>query len=179
MPRNVGKNVKKKPQAGSNLFQTSKKPTPMDTTRAELLEDTPFDRVMAWRELETLASYMGTMDLKAEVTLFKEGDPGDYMGVIVSGEIGIFKEDSTGAVRKITSIVKGSLLGEMAPIDGERRSATAIALADTQILILRNSHFERLTQENPSVGLKLLMLIAKMLSQRLRRTSGVLVDNLS
>lgn len=174
--------MRRKKPTGTSLFQNrprpDPKPDPRAVTRAELLENTPFDRVMDWPELETLASYLSTQELEGETTLFKEGDPGDYMAVIIKGEIGIFKEDSGGTVRQITSITAGKLLGEMTPIDGERRSATAIALVDSKILILRNSHFERLNKENPAVGLKLLMLIAKMLSQRLRRTSGVLVDNL-
>jgi CRP-like cAMP-binding protein len=66
----------------------------------------------------------------------------------------------------------------MAMIDGERRSATGRASQDTLIAVLSRGRFETLIAERPGLGVRLLIRIARILSQRLRLASGQLVDHL-
>ncbi|HOE16577.1 MAG TPA: hypothetical protein PLX02_03800 [Syntrophorhabdaceae bacterium] len=63
-------------------------------------------------------------------------------------------------------------------IDGNPRSATAVASADTVLVALSKDDLNRLLKEKPYVGIKMLQKIAFSMSQRLRQTTGILVDYL-
>ncbi len=66
----------------------------------------------------------------------------------------------------------------LALIDGEPRSATCVATEPSVLLALTQAGFQRLCEERPALALKLLTRIAKLMSRRLRQTSGRLVDYL-
>lgn len=129
-------------------------------------------------EIEALARFTELCRAKAGGTIFKEGGPGAYMGFIASGEVEIRKDDGRGAERVLATFSEGKLLGEMALVDGERRSATAVAVTDTTLLVLTTSAFDQMLSETPRLGVKLAMSLARLLSARLRMTSGRLVDHL-
>ncbi len=64
----------------------------------------------------------------------------------------------------------------MALFDGEPRSASAIAAESAMIMMLTKDSFDRLVRELPGLAAKLLLVLGKLLSQRLRQTSGKLID---
>ena len=72
----------------------------------------------------------------------------------------------------------GKTLGEMAVVDGEPRSATCVAKRECVLLLLTKDNFQCIVRQRPGLAVKLLVVIAKLLSQRLRQVSGVLVDYL-
>ena len=65
-----------------------------------------------------------------------------------------------------------------AGVDDQPHSATAIANEDSNLLMLTRMNFERLTQEEPVLCNRVLTQIARLLSLRLRQTTGILVDHL-
>ena len=69
-----------------------------------------------------------------------------------------------------------SMFGEMALIDGSRRSATALANSTVKTLSLKKKDFERLIENHPSVAITILRRIARIISMRLRRTNIFYVD---
>lgn len=144
--------------------------------RAELLDDTSWSRDFEFQEIEILARHMDLQTVPAGEEIFHEGSAGEYMALVVRGRVRILKEDSLGRRRRITTIVAGKTLGEMSLIDNEPRSATAFADADTLLLVLTRPQFQRLVETYPGLGVKFLTNLARMMSQRLRRTSGILVE---
>ena len=100
------------------------------------------------------------------------------MALVVVGEVKVYKEASTGEKQLLASVGKGKTLGEMSMLDGQLRSATAIASVDTTALLMPRERFDQLCRSFPALGLKLTLTVATMMSQRLRSTSGVLVDYL-
>jgi CRP-like cAMP-binding protein len=66
----------------------------------------------------------------------------------------------------------------MSLIDGEPRSATLQVNRAAVMLIISKLQFERMSNEVPRLALKLVLMIARQLSQRLRQTTGTLVDAL-
>lgn len=143
-----------------------------------LLESSRIFNDLEWQEIETLTNYMQAYHADRNVTLFHEGDSGDYMCLILDGQVDILKEASDAEERIVSSVDRGKTLGEMSMVDGEPRSATAITATPTTLAILTRSNFNRLTQEKPGLAVKILLKVARLLSQRLRRTSGILVDYL-
>lgn len=92
--------------------------------------------------------------------IFKEGDAGDVMYSVLSGEVEIVIAD------KVVELVQtGSILGEMALIDNHPRSATAIAKTDCNLAVINQKRFIALIQQTPFFAIQVMSLMA----DRLRR----------
>ena len=72
----------------------------------------------------------------------------------------------------------GKTFGEMSLVDGEPRSASVLADEKTTLIVLTADDFARLASEIPRLAIKVLLKISKLLSQRLRHTTGVLADHI-
>jgi CRP-like cAMP-binding protein len=92
--------------------------------------------------------------------IFKAGDPGEAMYIVVEGEIEILD----GVVLLETS-GQGSIVGELALIDDEPRSATAIAKTDCRLVAVDRRRFQYMVQETPLFALS----VMKVLADRLRK----------
>lgn len=143
-----------------------------------MLESTWMFGDFEWPEIETLAKYLQAYEAPENTLLFREGEPGNFMCLVVEGSVGIFKEDSTQAEKCVALVGHGKTLGEMAIIDGEPRSATCITATAAKIILLTKENFLRIINDHPALGVKIVMKVARLLSQRLRKTSGLLVDYL-
>ncbi len=102
--------------------------------------------------------------LKPGEILFREDDPGDRMYLIKSGKIKITK--GGGDVEKTLAYLKeGDFFGEMAIIDESPRSATAIAVDETRLVIIDREAFRNQVKKSP-----LIEYILETLTHRLRAT---------
>jgi len=111
--------------------------------------------------------------------IFHEATPGSWMALVVSGEVEIRKLDAGRRDRILATIGPGHLLGEMAFLDGQTRSATAIAAKDTSMLVVTRHAFENLVHAHPTLIAKLLPGLIRLLILRLRRTNVKLVDRMT
>ncbi len=145
----------------------------------ESLSRSPLFKDWTWKELDTLSSHMAGYRAKAGDLLFEEGDEGDAMGLLLSGQIEVCKLDAAGVAQFVTHIVAGRTFGEMAAIDGEKRSATCMTTEPCVLALLPKAQFERILTVNEALGIKLLLRVTRLLSQRLRLVNGALVDFLS
>ncbi len=105
-------------------------------------------------------------DFPAGAVVFEEGDPGSRMYVIQAGEVRIVKR--VGA-REITlaHLGPGEAFGEMALLEGQPRSATAVVEAPSRILEIDQAAFDDLVRRNGEIALRLL----RRLSARLREAN--------
>ena len=140
-----------------------------------VLEDGAWGRLFDFRVLVTLANYFKPYRLKSGQTLFEQGDGAGFVCLIASGTIEVFKEDTSGQLKKLINMKAGKTLGEMSLIDGEPRSATCRAGKEAEVLILDEARFEALKEAHPQVALALVTSLAKEISRRLRRTTGTLL----
>ena len=145
----------------------------------ESLSRSPLFNDWSWGELDTLSSYMAGYRAKAGDLLFEEGDDGDAMGLLLSGQIDVRKLDATGVAQFVTHIIAGRTFGEMAAIDGEKRSASCVTSEPCVLALLPKAQFEHILMVNEALGIKLLLRVTRLLSQRLRLVNGALVDFLS
>ena len=85
-------------------------------------------------------------------TIFHQGDPGDSLYVIESGAVKIVLPDPEGEEGAIIATLgTGDFFGELALLDGEEHSATAVALEPTEAMVLRREAFDRLVDEEPDL----------------------------
>jgi CRP/FNR family cyclic AMP-dependent transcriptional regulator len=98
--------------------------------------------------------------LPAGVEIFKAGDPGDVMYVVMAGYANVFVGTTI-----VEIAAPGSLLGEMALIDQQPRSATVVTRTASQLLPIGISEFDLLVQETPAFSRYVLTIV----TERLRR----------
>jgi CRP-like cAMP-binding protein len=85
-------------------------------------------------------------------TIFHQGDPGDSLYIVESGAVKIVLPDPEGEEGAIIATLgPGDFFGELALLDGEEHSATAMALEPTEALVLRRDAFDRLVDEEPDL----------------------------
>lgn len=118
--------------------------------RAEILEAMQWAKGFDWKQIERIANFMEVFVAKKDQLIFQEGDKADFMCLIAKGQVGVFKEDSRKDQRRITSLGRGHVFGEMSLIDGEPRSASLYAKSDTVILlVMSKENFRELLEESP------------------------------
>jgi CRP/FNR family transcriptional regulator, cyclic AMP receptor protein len=127
-------------------------------------------------DINLLAGYMRVYHAQPEQTIIREGDIGDYMLLVIRGEVDVYKRNLMGEPQLMTSVTQGVTLGEMSMIDGEPRFATCIAQKETTFGVLARDDMARIILEKPSLGAKILIKLVAMLSQRLRHTSAMLLQ---
>lgn len=102
--------------------------------------------------------------------IFHEGDGGDSMMVLASGEVRISYLTSPGEEEALIVLKKGDLLGEMALLESQPRSATAIAHTPAILLEISQKDFLEYIENDTSAGVPILLHLSRMLSARLRET---------
>lgn len=149
---------------------------PFNEELRDRLSATPMFADLSWPELKAISAYMRAYRVSPGAEIFSEGDAGDYFGLVLDGRIEVFKQDQNENRQLVGSIAAGKTFGEMALLDGERRSASCVAPVETTLVVLNRGNFDKLLHETPALGVKLLHKLARVLSQRLRVASGQLVD---
>ena len=127
-------------------------------------------------ELESVTRWIKPYKARSGSTIFEEGNQSPQLCLIAEGEISIFKEISCTEHLKVADIKTGGSIGEMGILDGEPVSASAIASVDSVVFIISDSDFKELVFEKESLGVKLLWKIGKIISLRLRKTTGLLAE---
>ena len=143
---------------------------------AEIIDSTSWGSEFSWEELTEIARYMELVRRGKGRTIFKEGDTNNYLGLVVEGMVAVYKGATTEHDHRLTVVNKGKTFGEMSLLDSQPRSATVVASTDVTLLIMNEKNFKKLLKINPSLALPLVLKMAMLLSQRLRRTSNWLVD---
>ncbi|UCF31613.1 MAG: cyclic nucleotide-binding domain-containing protein [bacterium] len=129
-------------------------------------------RSFADSDLEVIAPYFESRQYPSGATLFEEGDAGDFIAVIRSGEVEVKKQtEFAGRWVILAQLGKGSILGELAMFDSHPRSATVLILEDSELLVLTRDNLELFFQEHPQLGVRLLKGICRILSLRLRKSA--------
>jgi len=128
-------------------------------------------------EIQSAARYFSIHQFKEGDVIFKEGDIGNFFCIINDGAISVQKTNQDDENVELAKLPKGRTIGEMAVLDGERRSATCIAATDCTLLLLSKESLEKMMLDVPRTSAKVIRAIAISLSRRLRMADGKLVDN--
>lgn len=144
---------------------------------ADLIDGLDFFQDFTYPELESISRYFRQASVSKGAVIFDEGDPGNSMLILIEGRISIYKTGENG--RHLLSYEgRGRVIGEMALLDRERRSAQCIADTDCELLSIDHAGLERLSKEHPILAYQFMSCLARLLSKRLRRTSGMLAEYL-
>ncbi len=128
------------------------------------LQNVPLFNDLDMTELEQLASLCRTRAVGRGNVIFYEEDPGTSCYIIVKGKVKIVVNADDGREHILGVLQDNDFFGEMSLIDGQPRSASAVAVEDVQMVTIQRDEFLKLLRSNPEISLKLLVT----LSQRLR-----------
>ncbi len=131
--------------------------------------------------LRDLEAELELVDLASGETLFRRGETGDAMYLIIAGRLRVSllqNENSEGKEKILAELHPGDTLGEMAVLTGEPRSASVYAFRDTQLAKLSRDGFQRLLQKYPDVlslffTRKMAGLMREQISGAAPRSSGL------
>jgi ATP/ADP translocase/HEAT repeat protein len=116
------------------------------------------------RELAAIGSVAEERDYpKAEIVV-KEGDPGDTMFLIVSGEVSVIRNEGTEQETLLAKITEDDYFGEMVLFEDKPRSATVKTNTEAKLLALGKLEFEEIMREFPQISIN----ICRVFSQRIR-----------
>lgn len=130
-------------------------------------------------EVARLEAVCQVENLSTDEVFFKEGDEGDDLFIIRSGRIRISKAISVAVDRTLATLGPGGVFGELAMVGEGTRTASAVALEPTRLLVLSRDGFDALIEREPVLGLKVMGRFAAMLADRLRLTTQLLSDTVS
>jgi NTE family protein len=129
-------------------------------------------------EMEHIIPYFEIVHFREGTTLFSEGDHENFMGFIISGLIEVMQETEFKGKRiVIATLSKGSLVGGMSLINvNAKRAVTAVALENSELVKLSRDDFERILEEYPHTGIKILRGLNQILAIRLQKCFERLAD---
>ena len=109
-----------------------------------------------------LAQLIGGHQLSAGSILFHAGQPGESLFIVKSGSVELSIKDTAGQKITLAMVEKGEVFGELALLDRGPRSATAMVIADSELLELRRDELVLLFQKSPNAALSLLAAMGHM-----------------
>ncbi len=120
-----------------------------------------------------LSKVITEREFEKDEIIFREEDVGDSVYIVTEGEIAIKRSlDKPGDEEKtIAMIEKGNFFGEMALFDNQPRSGSAYAAKRSRVLILKKEDFLNLQKKDPNTAMTTLIIINRVMSERLRKTS--------
>jgi len=136
----------------------------------QFLRDSPLFRDLDETERAQVLVIGQVRNFPAEQVIFREGEPGDGLFILVSGTIRISKRSATGE-EALAILEPNAFFGEMALIDFLPRAADAIANTTTDVFFIPLADLRVLLEENHQLAMKVLFALCEVLTQRLRETN--------
>ena len=135
---------------------------PADVT---MIGEVPIFGLLDDEERDALAHMMDTRDFKQGETIFEYGDSGTDLFIVLNGRIEIFIESTEGQKIVLGEHERGDVLGELSFLDGGARTATAIAVEDTQTLCMDRERLLDFIDKHPHAALDLLTVVGRRLRE--------------
>lgn len=133
----------------------------------ELLRSVPIFSELSDQDIASLARLANRRKCPKDSVVFFENEEGDFFFTILEGRIKVTILGDDGREVILSLLGPGDFFGEMALLDQEPRSATAIAVEDTELLSLHRTDFQTVLADNRSITTGLI----KVLTGRLRRAN--------
>ena len=122
-------------------------------------------------EYSKLCEYMACYGALRHDTIVSEGAEGDFMVIVLTGQVDVWKKDDMGTRKLVARVGPGGFLGEMSLIDGQRRFASCVATQPTDFAVLSRDMLNSLMVEYPRLANKVLLLLVQLMTSRLRHAT--------
>ncbi len=132
------------------------------------LEHVPIFEDLSEKKLKNIARLTHERMYKKDEYIFKKLAPAEGMYVILDGEVEIHDPESGNVFANLKT---GDFFGELALLDEEPRSASAVAIQQARLIGFFRSDLLTLIERSPELGNKVLLNLSRVLGERLRKTN--------
>jgi CRP/FNR family transcriptional regulator, cyclic AMP receptor protein len=133
----------------------------------ELLRTVPIFSELTDDDIASLSRLAARRRIPKDTVVFFENEEGDFFFMILEGRVKVTILGDDGREVILSVLGPGDFFGEMALLDNEPRSATAIAIEETELLSLHRTDFQTVLADNKSITIALI----RSLTARLRRAN--------
>lgn len=119
--------------------------------------------------INKIAKITRQVSIKKGESLFKEKDDTKGLWLILSGKIEISRVTADGWRQTLVVLPAGHFFGELSILEKRKHVASAVALEDTELLLLLKEDFEKMMEEDCALALHIVKRIAIVMSKNLRR----------
>lgn len=144
------------------------------STTIELLRGLRIFGELADDELARVAEACAERTYASGEYIFREGEPGNRLYVVVDGEVRISRQIPGAGEEALAVLKPGAMFGEMAVFDRSERSTDAISNGGTRVITIARPDFEMLLDFHRDIAYKVLWSVVRLLSTRLRSTNDSL-----
>ena len=148
----------------ANIFKNPTEKTDLKMS----LRSIPLFESLRKRDISLLLNIIHSRNYLLGEYIFYQGDPGIGLYVIREGEVQISRSGGNGMEINLATFKKGDFFGELALVDGEKRSASAIAKTDVKAVVIFKPDLDEFIEKYPKKGIKILKGISNIIAQRLR-----------
>lgn len=124
-------------------------------------------------ELDELLKFASTKSVTVGQSLFEQGDPGDSMMIVLSGQLKVHVTSAQGKEVVLDYLGPGGIIGEVAVLDGGERAASAVATEPTEVVVCQRRDVIPFLSDHLDVAIK----VIEVLCRRLRRTNAMVEAN--
>lgn len=140
--------------------------------KSALLRRHPIFRELKPEVCDRLSAYAKIKDVPHGATIFTKGDAGTCLFAVCSGTVQVTVGSAAGKSAVFNHLRDGEIFGEIALLDGQPRTADAVAFTDCKLMIIERRDFIPLLRSDPDLTIRLM----EILCSRLRRTSEQVED---
>lgn len=149
----------------SNIFNTPTEKSDLEKS----LQAIPMFKELNKKDLSIVSKLINNRSYIAGEYIFSQGDPGLGLYIIRNGEVTIKRFTSDNEELLLATLLKGDFFGELALIDGEKRSASAVAKTDAKIAVIFKPDLDEFVDKYPQKGIKILKGVLQIITYRLRK----------
>jgi CRP-like cAMP-binding protein len=147
----------------ANLFKT---PTEKSDLEEVLLSIPPFKK-FSGKRIKLLMQLIHNRVYTANEYVFYQSDPGIGLYIVINGEI-LITQDELGERFDLAWLGRGDFFGELALLDEEKRSASAIALKESQVAVIFKPDLDDFVNAYPKEGVEIMKGLSLIIATRLR-----------
>jgi len=129
--------------------------------RILLMREVPMFSRLSPEDLEQIAEFAQEQFFPSASVICREGEPGDSLFIIVSGEVNVIKKTEGGETTILAVRRDGEFVGEMAILESSMRSATLQADGDVRMLVLDGDSFKAILRDRPDVAISVLQHMSR------------------
>ena len=157
--------IKKSSSFWANLFKT---PAEKSDLEELLLSMPPFENLSS-KYIKLLLQIVHNRAYEANEYIFYQGDPGIALYIVREGAVAITQAVKENKIIELATLERGDFFGELALLDDEVRSGSAIAIEPSNLAVIFKPDLDEFIERYPKVGIKILRGISTIISTRLRR----------
>ena len=141
-----------------------------------LMDRTPLFADLDEAQTRRLGESMQVYEVPAGACLIDQGEIGNFMMLLLVGTVDVLRRSRHDHASRIAVAGPGHALGEMSMFDGEPRFASCVTIEPCRIAVLTRHALLQVLYDEPRLGIRILLKLVQLLSERLRQTSGKLVS---